>query len=525
MQPADVWSVDPRTGDKVERVAVGTSPAEVASLVAAAAATGPALAGDRAARARLLVAMADELEADRDKILAIVDRETALGPVRLAGEFARTCFQLRLFADVVAEGGYLGVRIDRPDPAAVPAPRPDLRRIKVPLGPVAVFSASNFPLAFSVAGGDTASALAAGCPVVVKAHSNHPATAEAVVAALRRAAAAAGVPDAVAVVHGRPAAIALIEDPLITAVGFTGSLSGGRMLADKCAQRDRPIPFYGELGSLNPMVVTPAAAAGRTDEIAAGLATSITGGVGQFCTKPGLVLIPAGQAGERLEQSLTAAVATGPGGAGGARLDRGSRDAYTDGAAGRGALPGVQVLLSAQRGHGFAATPGVVAVPASAVLGSGPGQGGELALLLEECFGPFAVLVRYQTEEELLAVLDLVPGSLTGTVHCAAGEDSPGTLAARVADRLADRVGRVIWNGYPTGVAVSWAMEHGGPYPASTAAGTTSVGTAAIDRWLRPVTFQSAPAATLPPELRDDNPLAVPRRVNGHLEVPTPRSG
>ena len=546
MQPADVRSVDPRTGEKVERVTVATDPADVDGIVRAAAVAAPALAADRAARAQLLEAMAAELEADRDKILPIVDRESGLGLGRLTGEFARTCMQLRLFADVVRDGGYLDVRIDLPDPNAVPAPRPDLRLIKVPIGAVAVFSASNFPLAFSVAGGDTASALAAGCPVVVKAHSDHPATSEAVVAPLRRAAAAAGMPDVIAVVHGRPAAVALIEHPLINAVGFTGSLAGGRALFDRCARRDRPIPFYGELGSVNPMVVTPAAAAERAHDIGVGLAASVTNGVGQLCTKPGLVLLPAGEAGERLEQALAAAVATGPGGAGGPMLDGGIRDAFTDGASRRGELPGVRVLLSARPGPGFSATPGVVAVPASALLaggsardsggsardgggsagdgggnaGGGGGGADGLGLLLEECFGPFTVCVRYESEDELFAVVDLVPGSLTGTVHSASGETAPGTLAARVADRLAGRVGRVIWNGYPTGVAVTWAMQHGGPYPSSTAAGTTSVGTAAIDRWLRPVAFQSAPPATLPPELQDSNPLAIPRRVNGHLEGP-----
>ncbi|NUS14285.1 MAG: aldehyde dehydrogenase family protein, partial [Streptomyces sp.] len=302
-----VWSVDPRTGKQGEQVAVEATAEDVDHAVRAAAAAIPALA-DRSVRSRLLRAAAGALEDAAGRVIAAADAETALGVPRLTGELARTAFQLRAFADVVDEGAFLDVIIDHPDPDAKPIPRPDLRRMKIPLGVVAVYAASNFPLAFSVPGGDTASALAAGCPVVVKAHPDHPATSALCAELLRGAAVSVGLPaDTVVLVHGFQAGVDLVRHPLVSAAGFTGSVPGGRALHDAAAARPRPIPFHGELGSLNPVVVTEAAAAERAEQIGTGLAGSFTLGVGQFCTKPGLVLAPAGADGDRLVAALTGA--------------------------------------------------------------------------------------------------------------------------------------------------------------------------------------------------------------------------
>jgi len=500
----EVWSIDARTGEKVELVGHQATVEELDAAVRAAAAAGPALVdAGLSGRATLLRAMADAIEADGDAIVASADRESALGEVRLRGELARSAYQLRLFAEVLHDGAYLEVTIDHPDPGAIPAPRPDLRRYLLPVGPVAVFSASNFPLAFSVPGGDTASALAAGCPVVVKAHSGHPKTSEIVAAWLRRAAAAVGLPeDVLTLVHGRVAGTQLVQHPLIQAAGFTGSLAGGRALFDLAGARPQPIPFYGELGSTNPLVVTPAAAAERGEAIAKGLAGSFTLGLGQFCTKPGVVLVPAGEDGEQLVAALGEAASTIPGGA---MLTPSIRDAFIEGARQRVDHPGVRAVLSADG----EISPHVLVTSAEAVDD----------LLVEECFGPLVLVVRYQTEEELYAVLDKVPGSLTGTVHSGADEGRPGSFADRVARRLRQQAGRIVWNGFPTGVAVTWAQHHGGPWPATTFVAHTSVGTTAIRRFLRPVTYQDAPAGLLPPELAEENPLGLPRRVDGKLEA------
>jgi NADP-dependent aldehyde dehydrogenase len=502
---AKVVSADPRTGEEVEQIATETSAAEVASLCAAAAAAAPAyeaLGRDR--RAALLESVAAELDAAGEQIVALADRESALGTGRLTGELARTTFQLRFMAEVIRDGGYLDATIDHADPEATP-PRPDLRRTRVPLGPVAVFGASNFPLAFSVPGGDTASALAAGCPVVAKAHPAHPATSRACAEAIGRG--LGGAPAGTfSLVYGEEAGRMLVTDPHIRAVGFTGSLRGGRALHDLAAARPEPIPFYGELGSLNPLIVTPGAAAARAEEIGRGAAESCTLGNGQFCTKPGLLFVPRGAAGERLVDALVeraAGTRIGP------LLTPGIRAAYEAGVDRAANLPDVTVLTrtaaagSAAAEQGPAAT--VVRVPADRL--------GEA--LLDEVFGPFAVVADYAGDEDLAAALARLRPALTATLHA---EDDEEELTRPLVDLLRRRSGRVVWNGYPTGVAVAWAMTHGGPYPSSTSAAHTSVGAAAVQRWLRPVTFQALPAPLLPPELRDDNPLRVPRRVDGRLE-------
>jgi NADP-dependent aldehyde dehydrogenase len=505
---APVWSVDPRTGKQREQVAVEATADEVDAAVRAAHAARGSLA-DRTVRSAFLRTAADQLEAAKDRLVEAADAETALGPARLTGELARTCYQLRAFADIVDEGAFLDVVINHPDDTATP-PIPDLRRYKIPLGVVAVYSASNFPFAFSVAGGDTASALAAGCPVVVKAHPDHPALSELVAATLRRAAEQHDIPKGVVgLVHGFQAGIELIKHPLIAAAGFTGSIRGGRALFDAAAARPVPIPFHGELGSLNPVLVTEAAAAERAEAIGSGLAGSMTLGVGQFCVKPGLVLAPTGAAGDRLLKSLTDAVSDTDAGV---LLDHRMRDNFIAGVAERAALPDVESPVTAGAGGEHTVSAGFLTVPAEKLAAEG-----EYDLLLEECFGPLTVVVRYDDEEQAKRVLGRLPGNLTATVHVSTEEAAGEGRGAELLQELTPLAGRVLVNGWPTGVAVAPAQHHGGPYPATTST-STSVGGTAIERWLRPVAYQNAPEALLPVELRDDNPLGLPRRFNGRLE-------
>ncbi|MEU9091409.1 aldehyde dehydrogenase (NADP(+)) [Streptomyces sp. NPDC048428] len=503
MAAAPVWSVDPRTGNPREQVAVEATAEEVDRAVRAAHAARGSLA-DRTVRAAFLRTAADLLAGAGEHVIEAADAETALGPARLTGELARTAAQLRAFAEVVDEGAYLDIHIDHEDATRTP-PWPDLRRYKIPLGVVAVYAASNFPLAFSVPGGDTASALAAGCPVVIKAHPDHPATSELCASVLRRAAAQHGLPeDVVTLVHGFQAGVELVRHPLVSAAGFTGSIRGGRALFDAAAARPVPIPFHGELGSLNPVVITEAAAAERGEQIGAGLAGSITMGAGQFCTKPGFVLAPAGESGDRLLKSLTAVVSDTEAGV---LLDHRMRDAFLAGVSERAALPDVKVPVTPGAGGEHTVAAGFLTVPAQRLATEGPHDA-----LLEECFGPVTVVARYTSEDEITAVLSRLPGNLTATLQIATEEtdDSAATLLAA----LTPLAGRVLVNGWPTGVAVAPAQHHGGPYPATTST-STSVGATAIERWLRPVSYQTTPDALLPPELREDNPQGLPRRVNG----------
>lgn len=495
-----VHSLDPRTNTPVEEVAAQTSETEVAELVAAAAAAAPALEDlGRAGRGRMLRAMADALEDDRELLVQVTDRETALGPTRLNGELTRTTFQLRFFADVIEDGEYLGATIDHAGSTPM-GPRPDLRRMLRPLGPVGVFGASNFPFAFSVAGGDTASALAAGCPVLVKAHSSHPASSLRQAAALQRGAASAGAPGAtLSLVFGQHAGLALVASPQVTAVGFTGSVTAGRRLHDLAKARPRPIPFYGELGALNTLTITPTAARERAQGIGAGLAASFTLGVGQFCTKPGLALVPTGPDGDAVIAALVEhARATAPA----VMLNRRTLEGFVQGSTALRGSAGVRTLVTSEGPAGATASPVVVEVDAADV--GGP--------MLEECFGPALVIARYATEADVVRVLDAAGPGLTASLH--AGELDE--LAARLLPRLTEIAGRVVWNGYPTGVAVAWAMHHGGAYPATTDALHTSVGATAIRRWLRPVSYQDVPQTLLPAELQDDG-SDVPRRVDGRL--------
>ncbi|GAA4798009.1 aldehyde dehydrogenase (NADP(+)) [Streptomyces ziwulingensis] len=489
-------------------MAVEATAHEVDAAVRAAHAVRESLA-DRTVRAAFLRSAADELEAAKESLVEVADAETALGPVRLGGELARTCYQLRAFAAIVDEGEFLGVVINHPDDTATP-PIPDLRRYKVPLGVVAVYSASNFPFAFSVPGGDTASALAAGCPVVVKAHPDHPALSELVAAVLRRAAARHDIPAGVlGLVHGFEAGIELIKHPLVAAAGFTGSVRGGRALFDAAAARPVPIPFHGELGSLNPVVVTEAAAAERPEAIGTGLAGSMTLGVGQFCVKPGLVLAPSGAAGDQLVKSLTEAVSdTGSG----VLLDHRMRDNFLAGVAERAELPGVESPVTPGAGGEHTVSPGFLTVPAGRLT-----EEGAYDLLLEECFGPVTVVARYEDQDEVRSVLSRLPGNLTATVQLSSDEAAGNGRGAEILAELTPLAGRVLVNAWPTGVAVAAAQHHGGPYPATTST-STSVGGTAIERWLRPVSYQNTPEPLLPAELRDANEPGLPRRFNGRLE-------
>lgn len=508
MAAAPVWSVDPRTGKQREQVAVEATVQEVDQAVRAALAAKDALA-DRTVRAAFLRSAAELLDGAKDHLVEAADAETALGPVRLTGELARTCYQLRAFADIVDEGGFLGVVIDHPDSSATP-PIPDLRRYKVPLGVVAVYSASNFPFAFSVPGGDTASALAAGCPVVVKAHPDHPATSELVASTLRRAAARHDIPEGVlGLVHGFDAGVELVKHPLVSGAGFTGSIRGGRALFDAAAARPVPIPFHGELGSLNPVVVTEAAAVERAEEIGTGLAGSMTLGVGQFCVKPGLVFAPAGAGGDRLLKSLTEAVSDTEAGV---LLDHRMRDNFVAGVRERVELPDVEAPVTPGAGGEHTVSAGFLTVPAAKLATEG-----EHDLLLEECFGPVTVVARYEDDAEITAALTRLSGNLTATVQLSAEEAAGEGRGAALLAELTPLAGRLLVNGWPTGVAVAPAQHHGGPYPATTST-STSVGGTAIERWLRPVAYQNTPAALLPPELLDENPMGLPRRYDGRLE-------
>jgi NADP-dependent aldehyde dehydrogenase len=377
----------------------------------------------------------------------------------------------------------------------------------LPLGPVAVFGASNFPLAFGVAGGDTAAALAAGCPVVAKAHPAHPATSELCGRAIAEGVAARGFPPGFfSLVHGPGAAVggALVREPAIAAVGFTGSLAAGRALHDLAAARPTPIPVYAEMGSVNPLLLTPAALAERGEEIAGGLATSLLMGTGQFCTSPGLILVPGGTDGDAFVERLVSILGESPAGC---MLTASLRDTLVERLDATKAAPGIEVVLEggAPEGEpGALLTATVLTTTASEVVAQ--------PALLEEHFGPASLVVRYEDDDERDAVVEAVEGSLTFTIH--AGAEEAQDLAG-VQALMAERAGRVLWNGFPTGVAVTPAMHHGGPYPATTSSLHTSVGTTAIRRFQRPVSFQDAPQEVLPPALQDGNPLGIRRLEDG----------
>ncbi|TAM31848.1 MAG: aldehyde dehydrogenase (NADP(+)) [Rhodanobacter sp.] len=494
-----IQGFNPRSGEPIGNAVAETSAAELdATCTRASAAFSAWSRTPRLVRATILDKVADALDAHTGELAALADGETALGLPRLNGEIKRTSNQLRLFAGMLREGSYLEATLDSADATIVP-PRPELRRILQPLGPVAVFAASNFPFAFSIIGGDTASALAAGCSVVVKAHQGHPQTGLATARIVTQALAVAGAPsDVFAVIYGFEAGVQLVKHPAIKAAGFTGSTAGGRALFDLANARPEPIPFYGELGSINPTVILPGAAAERGDEIAQGYAQSLTAGVGQFCTNPGLTFVP-----ESLGNALADAVGKS---SGGAMLTKRMRDAYVAGTDTLGAVA-ERVAEGQASDAAFGSTPQLFRVDVAEFAA-------DIEKYSEECFGPAGLIVSYSDPQRVIDLLPQLPGSLTASVHAAAG-DAP--VAARAADALRGIAGRVIYNAWPTGVAVAWGMQHGGPWPATTNPLHTSVGATAIRRWLVPVSFQSWPDALLPDELKDANPLGIPRRRDGVL--------
>ncbi len=484
---------DPRTGDPLGEFVETTPDAVSATAVAAAEAFAQTRHQPNRARVAWLSAIADAFDGAGADLLAAADAETALGPARLTGEWARTRAQVRLFAALVADGSYLETAFDGADPDAVP-PRGDLRRMLVPIGPVANFAASNFPFAFSVPGGDTIAALAAGCPVIVKAHPSHPETSRRCAALIAGALAAAGAPDAMfAMIEGAGVAVgaALVMAPEITAVAFTGSRRGGRALYDLAATREIPIPVYAEMGSVNPVFVTAAALAARGDAIADGFAASMLNGTGQFCTSPGVLVVPVGDAGDGLVARVSSAVASAPPGY---MLNATIRDGLEDQVAHTKRLSGVVDAADGERASddGFGVGAVVLATDAETFITT--------PALRDEHFGPVAVVVRCDPVD-MPAVARSIPGSLTGTIHAEADE-AGGSAVTDLRDALIERVGRLVWNGFPTGVAIAPSMHHGGPYPATTLSGFTSVGQASVRRFLRPVTFQDVPQSALPPELR-----------------------
>lgn len=457
-------------------------------------------------RAVLLETIAEELLALGDELLTVADGETGLGVPRLTGERTRTVNQLKLFASVVREGSWVDARIDRANPARQP-PKPDLRRMLIPLGPVVVFAASNFPLAFSVAGGDTASALAAGCSVVLKAHPAHPETSQRVAAAIARALERCELPGGVFTLVSAPGyelGLSLVRHPLAQAVAFTGSLAGGRALFDAAAARPEPIPVYAEMGSTNPVFVLPGALAEQAAAIGRALGDSATLGTGQFCTKPGVVFACEGPGFDELARALGAQVAAK---APTKMLYPELAERFRVGAEQLARTPGVSELGQAPP----ASAAGLGRPLASQV---DVDQFEQTPALHAELFGPSTLLVRLASPASFTRVASSLEGQLTATVHGTATDLSQADALLQILER---KVGRLIFGGVPTGVEVSPAMNHGGPYPASSDVRSTSVGTAAITRFARPLCYQDAAQSVLPAELRDRNARGISRLLDGRL--------
>ena len=503
-------ALDPTTGAALEPIFRDASSAEAAracELAAAAFDAYRALSGAR--RADFLEAIADALLELGDALLERAGRETALPAAHLTGERGRTMGQLRLFASVAREGSWVDARIDPAQPERSPLPRPDVRRLLVPLGPAAIFGASNFPLAFSVAGGDTASALAAGCPVVVKAHPAHPGTSEMVGRAILAAAEKTGMPEGVfSMVHGQGHEIghALVTDPRIQAVGFTGSFRGGRALWEAANQRETPIPFYAEMGSVNPVFVLPGAIRARGEALADGLAGSVTLGAGQFCTNPGLTLVLDDADSKAWVGAVAQRLAAGPAGT---AVHPGIKIAYDVALSEVTAIEHVEVVgrSTAVGAHPDTALAPTLLLTDSAAWTDNPRLG-------REVYGPATVAVRCSSAAQMVDIARSLEGHLTATLLATEDELAEHRELVEV---LQNKVGRLIFNGFPTGVEVCPAMHHGGPYPATTDVRSTSVGTAAIQRFARPLCWQDFPDAALPEALRDGNPLGIWRLVDGEL--------
>jgi alpha-ketoglutaric semialdehyde dehydrogenase len=499
---------NPATGQKVSPAFHEATAGEVdAACGLAAQAFSTLRRSAPSQRASLLRGIADQIMSLGDTLLTRAMEETALPRPRLETERGRTCNQLKLFADVVEEGSWVEARIDRAIPDRQPIPKPDYRRMLIAIGPVAVFGASNFPLAFSVAGGDTASALAAGCPVVCKGHPAHPGTSEMAARAVQQAVQSCGLPAGTfSLIQGAgiDVGVALVRHPAIKAVGFTGSLRGGRALFDEAARRAAPIPVFAEMGSTNPVFVLPGAIKERGDSIAQGLVGSVTLGVGQFCTKPGLVFVPQG-VGDGLVRKTAELLEAAPAGV---MLHEGIRANFERGAARLGAVVGVESAVKGGRpeGAGCGERARMFLTAAQNLI--------EHPEIAEEVFGPSTVAVTTSSREDVLNAARNLQGHLTATIH---GTTDDLKEWAELIDILQTKVGRIIFNGWPTGVEVTHATQHGGPYPATTDSRVTSVGTAAILRWARPICWQNFPDAALPEELRDGNPRGIWRRVEGKL--------
>ncbi|MGI4835994.1 MAG: aldehyde dehydrogenase (NADP(+)) [Janthinobacterium lividum] len=496
-------SIDASSGEPLPFSFYQATEAEVDTAAKAAEAVFPEfrqLSPTR--RAEFLDAIADELDALGDDFVAIVCQETALPAGRIQGERGRTSGQMRLFAKILRRGDFLGARIDLPLPERKPLPRVDLRQARIGVGPVAVFGASNFPLAFSTAGGDTASALAAGCPVIVKAHSGHMATADQVASAIIRAAEKTGMPKGVfSMIFGNGVGETLVKHPSIQAVGFTGSLGGGTALCKMAAERPTPIPVFAEMSSINPVVILPQALKVRSETIATELAASVVLGAGQFCTNPGVVIgISSPEFSQFLEQLQGQFGNQNPQ----TMLNAGGLRSYEKGVQHLLSHPGVTHLAGKPQ-EGKQAQAQLFKADVSVLLSGDP-------LLQEEVFGPTTLVIEVADDAQLKAALLALRGQLTATLI---GELEDLQTYNWLVPVLEQKVGRILINGYPTGVEVSDAMVHGGPFPATSDSRGTSVGTLAIDRYLRPVCYQNYPDALLPPALQNANPLGLQRLVNG----------
>jgi NADP-dependent aldehyde dehydrogenase len=498
------------TGSQLEPGFHGATADDLEAAAQLAASAFPeyrALSRDK--RAGFLRKIASNLEGLGDALIHRVMAESALPEGRVRGELARTCGQLRFFAGIIEEGSWVDARIDLAVPDRKPLPRSDLRSMLRPLGPVAVFCASNFPLAFSVAGGDTASALAAGCPVIVKAHSSHLGTAEMCGVAIQQAAEQTGMPEGVfslLFTEGYQIAQALVAHPAIKAGGFTGSRGGGLKLLEIARSRPEPIPFYAEMSSVNPVFILPHALKQRGPQLAAGLSGSITLGVGQFCTNPGIVLAPKGEQGDSMATELGEKLrASAPA----AMLNSHILGSYAK---------VVGARMSDNRVRSVAVADAQANRASAALFEADAATFLKTPELSEEMFGPASILVRYDGIEQALELARTMEGNLTATIHHAPGDEAD---AAKLIEALETRVGRVVFNGYPTGVEVCQSMIHGGPYPSTSDGRSTSVGGRAIDRFVRAFCYQDAPSTILPEELRDGNPAGITRLVNGVLQQPT----
>ena len=504
------YGITPASGQPLGPGYSSATPAEV-ELAAQLAFQASTIYGRLSGRERgaFLRKIAANIEALTEELVERAHLETALPTPRLQGETGRTCGQLRLFAQVVEEGSWTGARIDRAQPDRKPAPRPDIRSMLRPLGPVAVFGASNFPLAFSVAGGDTASALAAGNPVIVKAHPAHPGTSELVGLAIRASVRESGLPEGVFSLlfdEGMQIGIALAKHPRVKAVAFTGSHGGGKALMDLAAARPEPIPVFAEMSSTNPVFVLPGALRESGESIASGLYTSFTLGAGQFCTKPGMVVLPVDSAAQSFGKKLQELVS---GAAEFRLLTPGIRSSYLSAIAGRkkqATVKPVAEAANAGAGAGLAVGAILFETDARSFLASS-GLDGEI-------FGPTTLLVQDSSREQLLEIARGLEGHLTATIL---GTEQDLREHADLVAILENKVGRLVFNGFPTGVEVSDAMVHGGPYPTTSDGRSTSVGSQAIFRFARPICYQSFPDDTLPEELKDANPLGIWRMIDGHM--------